>query len=224
MNGDILTNDGHAFGHPGTAPSWTSSSKEGVGTAYSTSSRIWFTISHGILNEVYYPTIDRPQIRDLQFLISDGATFYHEEKRHLVHEIDYIERDTLGYRIVSADREGRYRIIKEIISDPHQPCLLIHARIEAAPEWLDRLQVYALLAPHLEVGGWGNSARRFSLAGNDVLIAWKERTYLAMKVSVGFVKTSCGYVSNSRPACKRLKMEDSAKRVSALSARKWVLS
>jgi hypothetical protein len=30
--------------------------------------------------------------------------------------------------------------------------------------------------------------------------------------------------SNSRPACKRLKMEDSAKRVSALSARKWVLS
>jgi glucoamylase len=52
-----------AFGHPGMPPRWTSSSKEGVGTAYSASSRVWFTISHGILNEIYYPTIDHPQLR-----------------------------------------------------------------------------------------------------------------------------------------------------------------
>jgi glucoamylase len=52
---------------------------------------------------VYYPTIDHPQIRDLQFLITDGETFFHEEKRDLQHAIDYIERDALGYRITSAD-------------------------------------------------------------------------------------------------------------------------
>lgn len=69
---------------------WTSRSKEGVGTAYNTSSRVWFTISHGILNEVYYPRIDRPQIRDVQFLITDGETFFHEEKRDLIHRIEYI--------------------------------------------------------------------------------------------------------------------------------------
>ncbi len=112
----MTAEDRHAFGHPGIPPRWTSSLKDGVGTAYNTASRVWFTISHGILNEVYYPTIDRPQIRDLQFLISDGATFFHEEKRHLVHEIEYIERNALGYHIVSADREGRYRIVKEIIA------------------------------------------------------------------------------------------------------------
>ena len=49
------------------------SAKEGVGTAYSTGSSIWFTLSHGILNEIYYPTIDRPQVRDMQFLITDWA-------------------------------------------------------------------------------------------------------------------------------------------------------
>ena len=65
---------GVAFGHPGIAPRWTSSSKEGVGTAYSTASRVWFTLSHGILNEIYYPTIDRPQIRDMELLITDGET------------------------------------------------------------------------------------------------------------------------------------------------------
>ena len=109
-----------AFGWPGIPPRWTSSSKEGVGTAYSTSSRIWFTLSHGILNEVYFPTLDRPEIRDLQFLITDGKTFFHEEKRDLESEVEYIEQHTLGYRVVSADVQGRYRLIKEIIADPHQ--------------------------------------------------------------------------------------------------------
>jgi len=145
MSNHLIQSAGKAFGSPGIQPKWTSSSKEGVGTAYSTSSRVWFTLSHGILNEVYYPTIDRPQIRDLQFLISDGSTFFHEEKRDLDSEIELIDHDALGYRITSAGKAGRYRIVKEIITDPHQPCVLIHARIEIAEEWSDRLQVYVLL-------------------------------------------------------------------------------
>src|ERR1700691_1598362 len=36
-----------AFGAPGIEPRWTSSAKEGVGTAYHTSFHLWFTISHG---------------------------------------------------------------------------------------------------------------------------------------------------------------------------------
>ena len=129
-----------AFGRPGIPPRWTSSSKEGVGTAYSTASRVWFTLSHGILNEVYFPTIDRLQIRDLQFLITDGETFFHEEKRDLASEIEYIERHTLGYRVAGSDPDHRYRIIKEIIADPHQPCVLIHGRVEAAPDWKSNLR------------------------------------------------------------------------------------
>lgn len=65
-----------AFGHPGIEPKWTSARKEAVGTAYSAASRLWFTIWRGIITELYYPTIDRPQVRDLQFLVSDGETFF----------------------------------------------------------------------------------------------------------------------------------------------------
>lgn len=186
-----------AFGAPGIEPRWTSSSKEGVGTAYHTASRVWFTISHGILNEVYFPTIDRPQTRDLQFLVSDGQTFFHEEKRDLLHEVEYIERDTLGYRITSADPNGRYRLVKEIIADPHAPCVLVRVKLEAAHEWAERLRLYVLLAPRVEVGGWGNSARKHRAAGRDILVAWKGRTHLALGADVGFVKTSCGYVGFS---------------------------
>jgi len=179
------TKGGAAFGRPGIPPRWTSSAKEGVGTAYSSASRVWFTLSHGILNEVYYPTIDRPQVRDMQFLITDGETFFHEEKRDLKSEISYIDEHTLGHHIESADGDRRYRLIKEIIADPHQPCVLVHMRIEATEEWAGRLHMYALLAPHLEVGGWGNSARRLRIGGKTILLAWKGRTYLAMGTAAG---------------------------------------
>ncbi len=44
---------GYAPGWPGIAPRWTSSAKTGVGTALNQHSKVWFTLSHGILNEVY---------------------------------------------------------------------------------------------------------------------------------------------------------------------------
>ena len=77
-----------AFGAPGIEPRWTSSAKEGLGTAFHLGCRVWFTLSHGIVNEIYYPCVDEPNTRDVQFLISDGETFCHEEKRDLDHRID----------------------------------------------------------------------------------------------------------------------------------------
>jgi len=186
-----------AFGKPGMEPRWTSSSKDGVGTAYSTSSRVWFTISHGILNEIYYPTIDRPQVRDMQFLVTDGESFVHQEARDFTREIECLEGEALGYRIVLTAPEGRYRLVKEIIADPHQAAVLVHVTIEGASDVLDRLRIYALLAPHLEVGGWDNSARSLPVGASHALVAWKGHTYLAMGADAGFSKTSCGYVGVS---------------------------
>ncbi|MGA8623084.1 MAG: hypothetical protein WB660_31730, partial [Candidatus Sulfotelmatobacter sp.] len=78
----------NAFGHPGINPRWTHGCKDGVGTAYAASSLIWFTFWNGIITEVYYPTVDRPQLRDLQYLITDGKSFFHEEKRHLKTKVE----------------------------------------------------------------------------------------------------------------------------------------
>ncbi len=115
-----------AFGRPGIEPRWTGSAKDGVGTAYAASSRIWFTPSLGIVNEVYYPTIDRPQLRDLQYLITDGKTFFHDERRLMDTEVEALSDHALGFRVINTDREKRYRIVKEIIADPHQVCALVY--------------------------------------------------------------------------------------------------
>jgi glucoamylase len=192
-----LEQQGEAFGAPGMEPRWTSSVKDAVGTAYAASSRIWFTCSHGILNEVYHPTIDRPQVRDMEFLVTDGETFFHEEKRDLGTTFEYIHTEALGVRYVNRDPQGRYTLIKEIICDPHHSAIVTHVRIEGDAELLPRLKVYALLAPHLDGGGAGNSARAVDLAGHKVLLAWKNELSLVMGASGGFKRVSCGFVGAS---------------------------
>ena len=141
-------NNSVAFGAPGIESRWTSSAKEGVGTAYHTSCRLWFTLSHGIVNEIYYPRVDQPNTRDFQFLITDGETFCHEEKRDLDHQVEYPERDCLFYRLTNTEPNGRYRLVKHVLTDPHRSVLLVHTKVEMLEESLrGKLRLYALLAP-----------------------------------------------------------------------------
>ncbi|HUB51956.1 MAG TPA: glycoside hydrolase family 15 protein [Terracidiphilus sp.] len=192
-----LAQQGEAFGGPGMLPRWTSSVKDAVGTAYAASSRIWFTCSHGIVNEIYHPTIDRAQVRDMEFLVTDGETFAHEEKRDLTSEFEYIHPEALGVRYINRDPEGRYALVKEIICDPHHSVVLQRVRLEGHAELLPRLKVFALLAPHLNGGGAGNSAWAVDLAGRKVLLAWKDEWSLMMAASCGFSHVSCGFVGYS---------------------------
>lgn len=192
------TGNSIAFGAPGIAPRWTSSAKEGLGTAYHTSCRLWFTLSHGIVDEIYYPTVDQPNTRDFQFLISDGATFCHEEKRDLDHRIEYPERDCVFYRLTNSERGGRYRLIKHVLADPHRSVLLVHTRLEVLDESLrGRLRLYALLAPHLERHGAGNSGWCSEIGGHELLHAAREGVHLVMGCSQGFARRSVGYVGTS---------------------------
>ena len=192
-----LADDGPAFGSPGVEPRWTSSQKDAVATAYSASSRVWFTVSHGTLNEVYFPTIDRPQVRDMELLFTDEETFFHEEKRDFEYDFHYAEPNAPLVRVVASDLAGRYTVTKEFIADPHHPVVLMKVKIAGDEALLAKLKCYALLAPHLDGGGAGNSARSLELAGKRTLLAWKNDYCLAFGADCGFTRSSCGYVGTS---------------------------
>ena len=178
----------------GIEPRWTRGAKVGVGTAYSTSSRVWYTLDSGCVTEVYYPRIDSPQIRDLQFLVTDGESFFHDERRNFEGQIDCISEAALGFDVSNREKQGRYAIHKTILGDPHQDCLLIHARLEASPELLPKLRMYVLLAPHLEIGGSHNNGEVLQLRGHKFLVAYKGNTWLVLGATVPFTDCSCGYV------------------------------
>ena len=191
-------NPPRAFGAPGIEPRWTHSAKEGIGTAYHSSCHVWFTLSHGILNEIYYPTVDQPNTRDVQLLITDGESFCHEEKRDLRHEVDYPERNCLLYRLTNSDPAGRYRIVKHVLADPHRSVVLMHIRLEVAGENLRRkLKMYALLAPHLLRGGSDNSAWVCEFAGRRLFHVAREDVHLSFGCEPDFTRRSVGYAGAS---------------------------
>src|SRR3954471_19934225 len=80
---------GHAPGAPGVAPSWTSSAKDIVGCSLGPA-RLWFTMGFGIVNEVYYPRVDIPQIRDLGFIVAGPEGFWSEVKRNANYKLSLL--------------------------------------------------------------------------------------------------------------------------------------
>ena len=184
----------NAPGHPGMPARWTSSAKSGIGTAVSHQSRVWFTISHGIIDEVYYPNLDQADIRDLGFLVADGSVFFSEEKRDCQHEIVQVHKDVPFYRLSNTCKHSRYRIAKTVITDPKRDALLQQVRFEPLAGKLADYSLYALLAPHIGNRGYGNNGWAGTYKGIPMLFASRNGTALALACSTPFKAMSCGYV------------------------------
>jgi glucoamylase len=192
-----MTENDVAPGYPGIEPRWTSSAKEGVGTSIDARSRVWFTISHGILNEIYYPRIDLANMRDFGFLVSDGQDFFSEEKRDTNHKIRPLSQGVPGYHLRNTCVQGRYRISKTIIADPAIDALIQEIQFEPLMGGLCDYSLYALMSPHIENAGWGNDGWVGEYKGRQILFAKKGDVTMALACSTPFKALSCGYVGFS---------------------------
>jgi glucoamylase len=186
-----------ASGGPGIPPRWTSSAKTGVGTALNPSSRVWFTISHGILNEIYYPRVDQACIRDLGLIVTDGRDFFSEEKRHTRHQVDYLMEGVPAYRLIDTCEQGRYRIEKKILTDPRRVALLQHTRFLPLQGGLADYHLYVLLSPHLGNRGYENTGWLGDYKGIPMLFAERGSIVLALACSVPWLNRSVGFVGTS---------------------------
>jgi glucoamylase len=183
-------------------PRWTSSAKMGVGTAVDPRSCVWFTISHGIIDEVYYPRVDQANTRDLGLLVTDGGPagtgeFFSEEKRQTRSELHALAPGVPAYRLTNTCRDGRYRIVKTVITDPERDAVLQHVRFTPLTGPPAAYRVFALLAPHIGNQGYGNDGWVGDYKGVPMLFARRDNVALALACSVGWSAMSCGYVGTS---------------------------
>jgi glucoamylase len=155
-----------APGGAGLPPTWCSSAKEMVGCALGPS-RLWFTIGGGIVNEVYYPRVDLPQIRDLGFIIADGHGFWVEVKRMWRHVVQLAGPGAPAVRIVH--HHERFELALRVTPCAHRDVLLIDLILSGDAT----LRPYALLAPHLGGTGANNVAEVVSHRGHRLL--WAEQ-------------------------------------------------
>jgi len=186
-----------APGWPGIAPRWTSSAKTGIGTALNLHSRVWFTMSHGILNEIYFPRVDQACTRDLGLLVTDGARYFSEEKRHCKSENVPLEPGVPVYCVTNTEFQGRYRVHKEVLTDPYRNVVLQKIRFEPLIGVLSDYHLYALLAPHLANFGTGNTGWVGDYKGESMLFAQREDCALAFACSAPWLKRSVGFAGFS---------------------------
>ena len=187
----------YAPGWPGSPARWTSSMKSGVGTASDGISRVWFTLSHGIINEIYYPREDRACTRDMGMIVTDGHEFFSEEKRQASHQVEYLAEGVPAYRLVNSCDQGRYRIEKEVIADPQRDAILQRCKFIPLKGTLDDYHLYALLAPHIDNQGSANTAWLGDYKGTPMLFAERGGTALAMACSTPWLNSSVGFVGSS---------------------------
>lgn len=191
------TPDRFAPGWPGIEARWTSSAKSGIGTALNLHSQVWFTLSHGILNEIYFPRVDNACTRDQELLVTNSTDFFSEEKRHTRSQVSPLAPGVPAHKVVNTCLEGRYRISKELITDPYRNVVLQRVRFEALRGQLADYRVYALLSPHLANRGDGNDGWTGEYKGYPMLFAERDGYALAFACSVPWRKMSAGFVGYS---------------------------
>lgn len=179
----------------GSSAHWASSAKDGVGTAIDPGCRVWFTLSHGVVNEVYYPLIDTPNTRAFGLVVTDSSGFVSEEWRDTRQETKPLAPGVPGYRLINTCREGRYRIIKTVFADPYRDAILQKITFQplAGAQGID-LRVYACLFPHVAGKGEDNRGKVGDYKGVPMLFASRDHTWSALACSTPWRERSVGLI------------------------------
>jgi len=184
-----------APGQPGAPATWSAGAKDVVGCAVGPS-RLWFTVGQGIVNEVYWPRADIPQVRDLGLIVGDGRGFWVEVRRMGCYQVT---RPDPGVPVAEVlHRHDRFTLRLRVCPDPRRDVLLLEVELEGE----SGLRPYLLLAPRLGASGALNHAWVGTHRGRRVL--WAEQGPFALALLASTVgraqavsRASVGYVGVS---------------------------
>jgi glucoamylase len=188
-----------APGWPGIEPRWTSSTKCAVGAPCVDGSQIWFTASHGILNEIYYPELDTACTRDLGFIVTDDHGFFSEEKRHTTHGVEWAAPGIPAYRLFNRCPAERFSIEKRICASPTFDAVLQQVAFTPHHGALEAHRLTVLLSAHLGNYGSGNTAWRGDYKGTPMLFAQRNELSLALASTAPWLAQTVGFAGPEDP-------------------------
>ncbi len=188
------TTDRVAPGAPGHDAHWLSAAKNGFGTANSVASRVWFTLNDGVLTEVYYPTLDVPNVQMLQLVIATPEGKIETESEDTAHSIEVMDNArSLSFRQENRAKSGAYVISKSYVTDPDRDSLLISVSFRAWKTDSSAYQLYVYYDPSLNNSGMHDSA----WTEGNALIAEDGDKVSALIADPAFAETTNGYLGTS---------------------------
>lgn len=202
---DTAVNTAVAPGAPGNSALWAYAGKTGIGTSYEqytnghysdagtsgTISKVWFSIAQGVLTETMYGLIHEAQLQELQFFIK-GNNFFDEEKKDTISTTQYLSTDaqgrpqSLAYKIVNKDKDGKYEIEKHFFTDPDSQSLMMRVIVRALN---DDLTPYLYANPAIANTGSNDSA----IYNNSVWSATDGNSSMTLKTSAQVVQSTVGF-------------------------------
>ena len=178
---------------PGERDTWAKAQKQGIGTANNDVSKVWFTLAQGALSEIYYPTIDRANSKFLKFIVTDGKTFVADETTDTVSKVEKINNRSLAYRLVNIDKSVRYKITKEIFTDPRRNSVVMKVRFEALKGKIEDYKLYLVYDPHISNQGADNDGYVVKANGEYGFMACRNNVYSALMTDAKWGSYSVGY-------------------------------
>jgi glucoamylase len=167
--------------------------KNGVGTSADAASRVWFTITRGILSEVFFPRTDCANTRDLRLIVTGDDDYFSDEWSDTRTSVHMVEDGIPAYIVHKECNRGRYDLEKTIIADPDRSVVLQRFRFQSrdAP---GRLRTHVLLSPHIGNQGDGNDGWFGDYKGLPMLFARRGITSLALATSARIIAADCDHV------------------------------
>jgi glucoamylase len=191
---------GSAPGAPGANATWNESNVTGFADSLGSSSKVWYTLGNGELENVFYPQTDTPDTFGLQYIVTDGSSFTATETANTSHAISLADPTSLAWQQVNTATNGDFTITKTYIADPSRSVVLIQTTFDNRTS--TPLQLYADYQPQLNNDGMGNTGGTDSVSGD--LVASNGSVSSALAASAGFTQTTSGYAGSSSDASTQL--------------------
>jgi glucoamylase len=153
------TTNNLAPGAPGKDAQWERAGKDGVGTAITLESKVWFTLGGGAMTEVYYPTVDAANVQKLELIIVHAQTGTVEtESRDTISRV-IPDKGSLSFTQINTAKSGEYKIIKDYTTDPERNVVLIRIRFKGhLKRSLNDYRLYVYYDPSLNNSGMHDTA------------------------------------------------------------------
>jgi glucoamylase len=204
-----IVSTGPASNGPGMASPWSNAMKQGIGSSYEAYkdfkysdtaatgkvSKVWFSLAQGIVTETMFGRIDQAQIRELKFAVT-GKGWTAFEGDDTTSHIAYIHTDADGrplspaYRVTTTDKQGRFVIIKDVLTDPDRQSLVLRVTVKALK---GPVTPYLILDPSVANTSGDDEGR----ANVDALTAWQGKAAISLRSNLPFKKASVGYTGVS---------------------------
>ena len=161
----------------GSDAHWATAAKNGFGTSNTIASKVWFTLADGVMTEVFYPTLDMPNVQTLHFLIASDA-WIDDEIENTSHRLELPNPRSLTFRQINTAKNGAYTITKTYITDPRHNTILIDVNFDTRTD----ADLHVFYDPSLNNSGLHDSASR----NRDALLVKDKNIASALISSCGF--------------------------------------